>query len=197
MSGQCGGGTTESGASRVESAALDLFQVAALLLGNEEEAAGLVEEAFSRLRADPCADAGAAEEEAKPRLVDAGLGRLLRQHPTAFAVPPAAEADATCIDVDDLDSAKITADRVAAMLRDPVRSRIREWIGRLAPAHRAVFVLRAVAAQDTDQTVQALRRSGAAGVHLWGPAEVAAAYREALCSLASSLVTSNAGMAPA
>lgn len=190
------GEAMESGASRAHDAALELFQIAALTLGDEEEAVSLVEQALAGVEADPCADAGAAQDEARPRLVDAVMRRLVKMHPAAFAILPAAEEASPCIDAGDLGMAGITRDQLAALLQGPGRAKMREWLEQMEPALRAIFVLRAVAGQDAEQTVQALRRSGGAGVQSWRREHVGAAYRQALCSLASSLVTSSVATEP-
>ena len=49
--------------------ALHLFQIAALMLGDEQEAALVVEEIVAGVEADPCANATAAHDEAHSRLV--------------------------------------------------------------------------------------------------------------------------------
>jgi hypothetical protein len=74
---------------------------------------------------------------------------------------------------------------------------MREWLGRLTPALRAIFVLRAVAGQDGEQTAERLRQSGARGAQAWRRDQVGVAYRQALCSLATSLMSSQTTLMPA
>ena len=74
---------------------------------------------------------------------------------------------------------------------------MREWLERLAPALRAIFVLRAVAGQDGEQTAESLRQSGGRGAEAWRRDQVGTAYRQALCSLATCLMSSQAVLMPA
>jgi len=195
MNGQYRGPAAESGISRAQGAALELFQIAAMMLGDEEEAVALVEDAFAGVQADPCADAGAAEDQALPRLLETALRRVLRRSPQAFAAPPDSADSAACIETEDLSAAGM--DALAVLLQEPERRAIREWLDQLTPALRIVFVLRAIAGRDAEQTRETLNRSGAAGARLWGREQVGIAYRRALCSLANSLLTSNARAVPA
>jgi hypothetical protein len=195
MNSQYRGQAAQSGISRAQGAALELFQIAAMMLGSEEEAVALVEDAFAGVQADPCADADAAEDQALPRLLEMALRRLLKQSPEAFAIPPEVADSAACIDSEDLAAAGM--DAIAALLQEPQRGAIRDWLDQLTPALRVIFVLRAIAGRDAGQTLELLYRSGASGAHLWSREQVGIAYRRALCSLANSLLTSNAHMAPA
>lgn len=195
VNGQYRGQAAESGISRAQGAALELFQIAAMMLGSEEEAVALVEDAFAGVQADPCADAGAAEDQALPLLLVMALRRVLRRSPEAFAVPPQVADSAACIDSEELAAPGMEA--IAALLQEPERAAIRHWLDQLTPALRAIFVLRAIAGRDAAQTLDLLYRSGASGARLWSREQVGAAYRGALCSLANSLLTSNARLAPA
>lgn len=178
-----------AGLLKAQNAALDLFQLAALITGDEEQAVSLVEETLAKVEADPCADTGTAQDEARPRLVEASLRRLAKLHPQAFSAPPPVEGLDTCIDIDDLAAAGLSSQELGELVRDPGRSKMREWLEHLAPAFRAVFVLRAVVGQDGETTAESLRRSEAQGAQGWGKEQVGAAYRQALCSLASALLS--------
>src|SRR5665213_441906 len=78
--------------------ALQLFQIAALMLGDEQEAVSLVEESVAKVESDPCADATLAYAEARSRLVQTAVRRMARLYPEAFAVPTAQPADGACIE---------------------------------------------------------------------------------------------------
>ncbi len=182
-------------ALRAQDTAFELFQIAALMLGNEEEAVSLVEETLAKVEADPCADAGAVQDEARPRLLESAVRRLVILHPGAFAVPGATEETAICIETDDLSSAGLNPDQLAALIEGPGRAKMREWLEQLAPALRAIFILRAVAGQDAERTAESLRRSGDAGARDWQRQHVGTVYRQALCSLANSLAGSNSAAA--
>lgn len=177
-------------ASQAQTTATELFQIAALILGSEEEAITLVEETVAKVEIDPCADAGGAHDEARQRLVDFAVRRLDKLHPGAFATPPSVDGISTCIDTDDLSAAGVSIEQLDELLAGPGRAKMREWLDQLAPAVRAIFVLRAVVGQDGERTAQDLHRSGAVGAKGWQREQVGTAYRQALCSLATSLMSS-------
>jgi hypothetical protein len=175
----------------------DLYQIAALMLGDEEEAASLVEEVVAHMDADPCADSVAANAQARSRLGETAVRRLAQLHPGAFSVPPASEAASGCIDAEDLGAAGLTGEELSALVRTQGRVKVRGWLEQLTPALRAIFVLRAIAGQDGEGTAESLRRSGAEGAEVWKREQVRTAYRQALCSLATSLITSQPAAVPA
>jgi hypothetical protein len=77
-----------------EDTALHLFQIAALMLGDEQEAVSLVEESVARVEADPCAEGTLAYDEARALLVQTAVQRMAGLYPEAFSVPSVAPADA-------------------------------------------------------------------------------------------------------
>jgi DNA-directed RNA polymerase specialized sigma24 family protein len=180
-----------------EDTALQLFQIAALLLGNEEEAVSLVEESVAKVETDPCAEGVLAYAEARTVLVRSAVQRMAGRNPEAFAVPASQPADATCIETDDLAAAGLTGEQIGALVAGAGRVGMREWLDRLAPALRAIFVLRAVAGQDGEQTAESLRQSGANGAQAWRRDQVGGAYRQALCSLATCLMSAQTALMPA
>ena len=183
--------TAASGASQAQNTALELFQIAALMLGSEEEAVSLVEKSLADSEVDPCADAAALQDEARPRLLQSAVRRLAQLHPGSFAVLETADTTSICIETDDLSAAGINGEQLAALIDGPGRAKMREWLEQLAPALRAIFVQRAVAGQDAEGTAENMRRSGGAGAQGWQKEHVGTAYRQALCSLASSLLGAN------
>jgi DNA-directed RNA polymerase specialized sigma24 family protein len=172
-----------------EDSALQLFQIAALLLGNQSEAVDLVEEVLDKVETDPCADGTQAYTEARTLLVRAGVQRLAGRNPGDFDVPLDAPAVDTCIETDDLHATGVSSEQLGALVSGAGRVGMREWLDRLTPALRAIFVLRAVAGQDGEQTAESLRQSGGNGAQGWRSAQVGSAYRQALCSLASRLMS--------
>ena len=180
-----------------EDTALHLFQIAALMLGDEQEAVSLVEQSVARVEADPCAEGALAYDEARTLLVQTAVQRMAGLYPEAFAVPSAPPTDSACIETDDLDAAGLSGEQFGAMITGPGRARMREWLERLAPALRAIFVLRAVAGQDGEQTAESLRQSGARGAQAWRRDQVGTAYRQALCSLATCLMSAQTALLPA
>jgi DNA-directed RNA polymerase specialized sigma24 family protein len=181
-----------------EDTALQLFQIAALMLGDEQEAVSLVEEVVAKVEADPCAEGTLAYAEARTLLVRTAVQRMAGLYPEAFAVPTAQPAaDAGCIETDDLGAAGFTGEQFGALVSGAGRAGMREWLERLAPALRAIFVLRAVAGQDGEQTAESLRQSGATGAQGWRRDQVGTAYRQALCLLATCLMSAQTALMPA
>jgi DNA-directed RNA polymerase specialized sigma24 family protein len=180
-----------------EDTALQLFQIAALMLGDEQEAVSLVEEVVAKVEADPCAEGILAYAEARTLLVRTAVQRMAGLHPEAFVVPASQPVDAVCIETDDLEAAGLSGDQFSALISGAGRAGMREWLERLAPALRAIFVLRAVAGQDGEQTAESLRQSGATGAQAWRRDQVGTAYRQALCSLATCLMSAQTTLVPA
>lgn len=180
-----------------EDTALQLFQIAALMLGDEQEAVSLVEEVVAKGEADPCAEGILAYAEARTLLVRTAVQRMAGLYPEAFVVPASQPADAVCIETDDLEAAGLSGDQFGALISGAGRAGMREWLERLAPALRAIFVLRAVAGQDGEQTAENLRQSGATGAQAWRRDQVGTAYRQALCSLATCLMSAQTRLVPA
>jgi DNA-directed RNA polymerase specialized sigma24 family protein len=180
-----------------EDTALQLFQIAALMLGDEQEAVSLVEEVVAKVEADPCAEGVLAYAEARTLLVRTAVQRMAGLYPEAFVVPASQPADAVCLETDDLEAAGLSGDQFGALISGAGRAGTREWLERLAPALRAIFVLRAVAGQDGEQTAESLRQSGATGAQAWRRDQVGTAYRQALCSLASCLLSAQTALVPA
>jgi hypothetical protein len=156
-----------------------------------------VEETVAKVETDPCAEATVAYAEARSLLVHTAVQRMAGLYPEAFAVPTPEPADAACIETDDLGAAGLSGEQFGALFSGAGRAGMREWLDRLAPALRAVFVLRAVAGQDGEQTAESLRQSGAKGAQAWRRDQVGTAYRQALCSLASCLLSSRTALMPA
>jgi DNA-directed RNA polymerase specialized sigma24 family protein len=170
----------------IESAARELYQTAALFVGDETEALQLVEETVASVDIDPCADGEAARGTASHDLVQRALVRVASLRPAEMHPSTAADLGG-CVETDDLSAAGITREQLNGLLSGAGRLRMRQWLEGLGPVERSVFVLRAV-----------LGRSGPESAHLleqttgdsWTEAHVGGAYRAALCSLASSLVQS-------
>lgn len=177
------------GIALAEHTALELFQIGALLLGNEDEAITLVEETVAAVQADPCCDAAAAHDEARDRLIHSGLERMHSMDPAAFAAAGAEQAQSSCIEDDEATAAGISSDRMAELTHGSGRLELRAWLAQLPLALRAVFVLRAVVGLDSAATAENLRQLGDSG---WTADSTSQVFRQALCSLANSMVHSHA-----
>jgi len=165
---------------------LEMFQTAALLLGNREEAVAAVEKAVAATHTDPCAEPEKARSEGRELLVRVALERAVALSPGAFKPAALSFGTEMCIDTEDLESAGVTADQVTQIVSGSGTARLREWLERLAPESRVIFVLRAMLGQDNAAIAAELGRT--LGRAEWTAQQVGQVFRGALCSLASSLV---------
>jgi hypothetical protein len=181
------------GSSQAEDSALELFQAAAMLLGDEQQAVAVVEDVVAGAGIDPCADPALARGEARERVIRESLKRMGKSVVTGLdaSVAVGSFTPGACIEDDDLSAAGLTTEQLEAMLQGPGRARLRLWLDRLSPAMRAVFVLRALLGRSNDSAAEDLRASGSAGSEGWNPAAVSQVFRQALCSLATSLLHSS------
>ena len=85
---------------RAENAAVEMYQFAALMLGDEAAALSLVENTVASVDVDPCADPAAAKGLVRERVLDGALEAMQRQDPAAFAEVPAALQGGGCIEDD-------------------------------------------------------------------------------------------------
>src|ERR1700689_155674 len=131
-----------------EDTPLQLFQIAVLMLGDEQEAVSLVEESVAGVETDPCAEGTLAYAEARTLLVRTAVQRMAGLYPAAFTVPTSQPADASCIETDDLGAAGLTGDQFGALISGAGRAGMREWLEQWAPALRAIFGLGAVGGKD-------------------------------------------------
>lgn len=170
-------------------AAVELYQIAALFSGDESQAVELVESAVAQTSIDPCADAEASVNAARVNLVETAVAHLNQADPRAFDVPAPSGNAGGCIEDDDLASTGISASQLAGMLSGPGRRTLREWLNRLPAAQRAIFVERAILGWDNTTAAASLSKAVSRN---WQPRQVSDVFRQALCSLANSLVHSAA-----
>ncbi len=185
-------------ASALGSLAAELFQLASLLMGGEARALGLIETSLSTMEIDPCLNPEAAREQARARVVREALSELMTAEPAAFATQSlVAAAHDPCIQDDDLRAAGLTGSELRGWLdigaKPELQSGLRRWLEALPVAQRAIFVQRAVLGQGNETAAQLLREAGGDGGERWTPQSVGRIFREALCSLANSLVHAPAG----
>jgi DNA-directed RNA polymerase specialized sigma24 family protein len=172
----------------IESAARELYQTAALFVGDETEALQLVEETVASVEMDPCADGEAARGTASRELIQRAVARVASLRPAEMHPSTAADLGG-CVETDDLSAAGITREQLNGLLSGAGRLRMREWLEGLGPVERSVFVLRAVLGRSGAESANLLQQSTGDS---WTEAHVGGAYRAALCSLASSLAHSAA-----
>ncbi len=171
-----------SGLARAEDVALELYQLAALLLGNEAEALDLVEEFVSQKEVDPCAPENPGEDATRRELAAAAVLRMSQADPAGFA-PPVSDASGPvpCIENDDLDAMGVTPAYLTELISGSGRDRMRDWLNQLPLVQRAIFVQRTALGWD-NATIVGFLPTG------WQPQQVSEVFRQALCSLATSLI---------
>jgi hypothetical protein len=177
----------EEGLLKAQDTAAELYQLAALMLGNENEALNLVESTVARVEVDPCAEEDAAVDAARHQLIEAAVARMNQADPGAFATPAPADGPASCIEDDDLSAAGISPSQMAELIGGAGSPQLRAWLDQLPAAQRAIFVQRAVLGWDNCATAASLA-NGAGAKPGWSAAQVGELFRQALCSLANSLV---------
>ena len=170
---------------KAENAAVEMYRFAALMLGNEAEALSLVENSVATVEVDPCADPCAAKGLVRERVLDGALEIMHRQDPASFADLPAADSG-SCLEGDD--DMAISGTEITELVSGAGRGPLREWLNRLSQAQRAVFVQRAVLGSSNADTARAINRF--AKPSIWTAEAVSSLFRQALCTLASSLVRS-------
>jgi hypothetical protein len=169
--------------------AAKLFQTAALLLGDEAEAVALVEETIAGVEVDPCADAVNAQMLVQNQLVQAAVQKLSQLEPGSFSVADTGQGSgASCIEGDDLSASGISPEQLSYLLEGEGRQQLRDWLEHLPAALRTVFVERAMLGQDNAATAANLKAGGGESASGWTPERVSEVFRQALCSLATSLI---------
>lgn len=172
----------------IESAARELYQTAALFVGDEGEATQLVEETVASIEVDPCADGESARTVANRDLIQRSLARLASLR--SGEIHPSTTPDlGGCVQTDDLSAAGITQEQLEGLFTGKGRVHMRRWLDGLGPVERSVFVLRAVLGRSSAEAAHLLKQATG---DPWTEVNVGGAYRAALCSLASSLIHSAA-----
>lgn len=165
-----------------EIAAIETWRFAALMLGSETEALRLIESTVASVEVDPCVDPSTAGGLVRERVLEEALAMMHRQDPASFSELPAS-SPSSCLDEEN--ATPLSGAELADLVSGSGRSRLRDWLNRLSLAQRAVFVQRAILGQDNAATARAINRF--AGPAAWTPDAVGRLFRQALCSLASSL----------
>jgi DNA-directed RNA polymerase specialized sigma24 family protein len=173
---------------RIHDTAAELYQLAALMLGDESQAVDLVEIAVEQTNIDPCAEADASVNAARINLIETAVARLSHADPDAFDAPQLDTHGAGgCIDEDDLSAAGISASQLANVMNGSERNSLRDWLNRLPAVQRTIFIERAILGWDNNVAAASLTRAASRS---WQPRQVSEQFRQALCSLATSLVHS-------
>lgn len=165
-------------------AAVELYQLAVLMLGDESQAADLVETTVAQTKIDPCVEAEASVDAARRYLFETAVARLHQADPRAFDLPATAGRAGGCIEDDDL-SAGISTSQLSDVVNGPGRRSLRDWLNKLPAVQRAIFVERAILGWDNATAAASLSKAVSRN---WQPRQVSELFRQALCSLANSLV---------
>lgn len=172
-------------------AALELFQLAALLLGDESKAVTAVETGLQESEIDPCADPEGSRRIVRERVMVAALRLAAAGNEPSFIAPESASEVNSCLEDDELSAVGISAAQLNELFQGAGRERMREWLEQLSSVSRAIFVLRAIAGLSGSQTATLLRENAGPSAGGWSPEGVSAIFRQTLCSLTSLLVQSS------
>ncbi len=99
-----------------ELVAAGLYSLAAMLVGEGEESARLVEETIASAQVSPCADPQNARRCSRRALAAAALKLLAERCPGCLAAPQGLVPATTCIEGDDLASAGISTGELESMM---------------------------------------------------------------------------------
>jgi hypothetical protein len=175
----------------VQGTAVELFQLASLLMADQVEAIALAEATLASVEIDPCLDPAATALLARKQVVALGLARLREVHPGSFAGVPHT-GSSLCVEDEDLGATSISHAQLAAWLASDGRRDLRDWLAALPGAQRVIFVQRAVLGESNETVAASLTVGDAAP---WTAMAVGEVYRLALCSLANSLAHAPAVLA--
>lgn len=179
-------GDCKDGRTAAQGTAAELYQLAAMLLGDGPQAADVAEASIARTSIDPCAETEASVQTARRTLVETAITHLSRTLPDAFDAP-VSEAPRGCIETDELASEGFSTEELLRIVQEPGRNVLRHWLGELPVAQRTIFVVRGILGWDNAATAASLTRAAARS---WQPSQVGDVFRQALCSLATSLAQS-------
>jgi hypothetical protein len=168
--------------------AAGLYNIASMLVGEGEDSIRVVEAAVERAEISGCSDATQARTNGRKALCIAAIELIAERSPGSLAAPEWLQHVATCIEDDDLESAGISRAELDSMLAGPARENVKNWIESLPTEMRVIFVLRAVAGFNADESAAMLAAHGGEGADRWSADAVREIFRQGLCSLASQLI---------
>jgi hypothetical protein len=180
----------------LEEIAADLYRIASMLLGEGEDAVGLIERFVADADLPAGGNPGGARHAAHLLLAADAISILGRRgsgnQPASLAAPGDGSGPAGCIEDDDLEAAGVTPDELEQMISGPEGHRLRDWLEGLPVPLRVIFVLRAVAGLSSAEISGLLTGNGGPAAKDWTPEAVRSSFRQALCSLASQLIHATA-----
>jgi hypothetical protein len=181
-----------SGDALLEKIAAELYGISSMLLGEGEEAVGLIEGVVVNVDLPTCCDTAEARRKARLLLAADAITLLGQRDSSVLAAPGDDSGPAGCIEDDDLSAAGVTPDELERMITGPEHHRLRDWLESLSDSLRVIFVLRAIAALTSVEVADLLSKFGGSAARGWTPEAVRGSFRQALCSLASQLIHASA-----
>lgn len=167
--------------------ATGLYNLAAMLVGEGETSAELVEQTVSSSEVKLCCCPIEARKSSKRVLSGLALRVLAERDPESLRAPEGPAPAGVCIEEDDLEEAGFTYEQIESIFSGPERGRVRTWLEGLKPTVRIVFVLRAVACLTAAEASRLLKINGGKFSMSWTPEAVRECFRQGLCSLASQI----------
>jgi DNA-directed RNA polymerase specialized sigma24 family protein len=176
----------------LERIAADTYRVASMLLGEGEQAIGLIERVIAEVDFKVCSSQAEARHNSRLQMAADAIAILTQKDAAALAAPKDDSGPSSCIEDDDLEAAGVTPDELEQMISGPEAYRLRNWLEGLTVSLRVIFVLRAVAGLSSQEIAGLLAEQGGEIAQDWTPDTVRATFRQALCSLASQLIHATA-----
>jgi len=173
----------------LERIAAETYRIASMLLGEGEEAIGLIESVVADFDLRACNTPAEARHNSRLLMARDAIAILARRDAASLAAPEGESGPSSCIEDDDLEAAGVTPDELEQMISGPEVYRLRNWIEGLSVSLRVIFVLRAVAGLTSPEIAGLLAEHGGAD---WTPEAVRGTFRQGLCSLASQLIHATA-----
>lgn len=171
-------------------AALELFQIAALVLGDESQAVTAVEAGLRESEIDPCDDPEGSRRIVRERVMAEAIRLASAGKEAMFQAPEVSSEVVSCLEEDELSGVGISPSQLNDLVQGAGKERMRHWLEQLPIASRVIFVLRAVSGISGVQTAALLCANAGPSACGWSSESVSAAFRQTLCSLTSLLVQS-------
>ncbi len=176
----------------LERVAAETYRIASMLLGEGEEAIGLIESVVAKVDLQACNSPAEARHNSRLLLSADAIAVLAERDAASLAAPSGDSGPSSCIEDDDLEAAGVTPDELEQMISGPEAYRLRNWLEGLSVSLRVIFVLRAVAGLSSAEIAGLLAEHGGVAAQEWTPDTVRGTFRLALCSLASQLIHATA-----
>lgn len=165
-----------------------LYNLAAMLVGEGELCARLVERAIADSEVSICESLHAAQQSSIRVLCREAVAELASRDPENFAVPQIKPKHGCCLSDEEQKAAEVAPEALEALLSGPERARVRAWLDQLPVVARTVFVLRTIAGLSVAETAEILIAQGGPKAAGWQQESVHEAFRAGLCPLTAHLL---------